>query len=60
MSIKLRLWLSGKNTDLGIEEQVMRRIYGRKGDEIKGKWIKNTQRNLHNLHSSHDIIRYIK
>jgi hypothetical protein len=40
--------------------RVLRRIFGPKRDEVKGKWRKLHSGELHNLYSSPDIIRQIK
>jgi hypothetical protein len=42
------------------ENRVLRRIFGPKGDEVTGEWRKLQSGELHNLHSSPDIIRQIK
>jgi hypothetical protein len=42
------------------ENRVLRRIFGPKGDEVKGEWRKLHSGELHNLYSSPDIIRQIK
>jgi hypothetical protein len=42
------------------ENRVLRRIFGPKRDEVTGKWRKLYSRELHNWHSSPDIIRPIK
>jgi hypothetical protein len=44
----------------GFENGVLRRIFGPKGDEVKGEWRKLHSGELHNLYSSPDIIRQIK
>jgi hypothetical protein len=41
------------------EERVLR-IFGRKGDEVRGGWRKLYNEELHNLYSSSSIIRMIK
>jgi hypothetical protein len=38
----------------------MRRIFGPKGDEVRGQWTKFHDGELHNLYSSRDITRQIK
>jgi hypothetical protein len=43
-----------------IENRVLRRIFGRKGDEVTGGWRKLHNEELHNLYSSPSIIRMIK
>jgi hypothetical protein len=42
------------------EKRLLRRIFGRKWDEIIGGWSKLHNEELHNLHSSPSIIRMIK
>jgi hypothetical protein len=42
------------------ENRVLRRILGRKRDEVTGEWRKLHNRELHNLYSSPGIIRQIK
>jgi hypothetical protein len=42
------------------ENRVLRRIFGPKRDEVPGDWRKLHNEELHNLHSSPDIIRQIK
>jgi hypothetical protein len=42
------------------ENRVLRRIFGPKRDEVTGEWRKLHNEELHNLHSSPDIIRQIK
>jgi hypothetical protein len=42
------------------ENRVLRRIYGRKRNEVEGEWRKLHSEELHNLYSSPDIIRQIK
>jgi hypothetical protein len=42
------------------ENRVLRGIFGPKGDEVTGEWIKLHSGELHNLYSSADIIRQIK
>jgi hypothetical protein len=41
------------------ENRVLRRIFGPKRDEVKGKWRKLRNGDLHNLYTSPDIIRPI-
>jgi hypothetical protein len=40
--------------------RVLRGIFGPKGDEVTGEWKRLHSGELHNLHSSPDIIRQIK
>jgi hypothetical protein len=47
-----RLWV--------FENGVLRRIFGPKRDEVTEEWRKLHNAELHNLHSSPDIIRQIK
>jgi hypothetical protein len=42
------------------ENRVLRRIFGRKRDEVTGDWRKLHNEELHNLYSSPSIIRMIK
>jgi hypothetical protein len=42
------------------ENSVLRRIFGRKRDEVKGEWRKLHNDKLYNLYSSPGIIRQIK
>jgi hypothetical protein len=42
------------------ENQILRRIFGLKGDEIIGGWKKLDNEELHNLYLSPNIIRLIK
>jgi hypothetical protein len=42
------------------ENRVLRRIFGPKRDEVTGEWKKLHNEELHNLHSSPDIIRQVK
>jgi hypothetical protein len=42
------------------ENRVLRRIFGPKRDEVTGEWRKLHSEELHNLHSSPDIIRQVK
>jgi hypothetical protein len=43
-----------------LENRVLRRIFGRKRDEVTGGWRKLHNEELHNLYSSPSIIRMIK
>jgi hypothetical protein len=42
------------------ENRVLRRIFGRKRDEVTGEWRKLHNEELHNLYSFPDIIRQFK
>jgi hypothetical protein len=42
------------------EDRVLRRISGPKKDEVTGEWIELQNGELHNMHSSPDIIRQVK
>jgi hypothetical protein len=41
------------------ENRVLRRIFGPKGNEMNGGWIKLRKEEFHNVYSSPDIIRMI-
>jgi hypothetical protein len=43
----------------GLENRVLRRIFGPKTDEVTGEWRKLHKEELHNLCSSLDTIRQI-
>jgi hypothetical protein len=43
-----------------LENKMLRRIFGRKRDEVTGDWRKLHNEELHNLYSSPNIIRFIK
>jgi hypothetical protein len=42
-----------------LENRVLRRIFGRKRDEVTGGWRKRHNQELHDLYSSTSIIRVI-
>jgi hypothetical protein len=42
------------------ESRVLRKIFGRKRDEVMGEWRKLRSKKLHDLYSSPSIIRIIK
>jgi hypothetical protein len=42
------------------ENRVLRRIFGPKRGEVTGKWRKLPNEKLHDLYSSHTIVRGIK
>jgi hypothetical protein len=42
------------------ENRVLRRVFGRKRDEVKGKWRRVYNEELYDLYSSPDIIRVMK
>jgi hypothetical protein len=42
------------------EKRVLRRIFGPKGDEVPGSWIKLRNEELHKFYSSPSTIRMIK
>jgi hypothetical protein len=44
----------------GLEDRVLRGIFGRKRDEVKGGWRRLHNEELHDLYSSPNIIRKIK
>ncbi|KAJ4432327.1 hypothetical protein ANN_20946 [Periplaneta americana] len=52
----------GKNPNQvkGVENKVLRKIFGAKRDEVTGEWIKLHNAELHDLYPSPDIIRNIK
>jgi hypothetical protein len=45
---------------LTLREEVLRRLFGPKRDEVTGEWKKLHNEELHNLYSSPDIIRQVK
>jgi hypothetical protein len=61
MGVKLRLSRQKKKNRLRVfENRVLRRIFGPKRDEVTGDWRKLHSEELHNWHSSLDIIRQNK
>jgi hypothetical protein len=60
MGVKLGLTLSQEHRLRVFENRVLRGIFGPKGDEVTGEWKKLHSGELHNLHSSPDIVRQIK
>jgi hypothetical protein len=44
----------------GFESRMLRRIFGRKREEVTGEWRKLHNEELHDLYSSPDIVRVIK
>jgi hypothetical protein len=42
------------------ENRVLRRVFGRKRDEVTGEWRKLLNEKLHNLYSSANVIRQIR
>jgi hypothetical protein len=42
------------------ESRVLRRIFGPKGEKVAGGWRRLHNEELHNLHSSPNIVRVIK
>jgi hypothetical protein len=43
-----------------LENRVLRRIFGPKGEEVAGGWRRLHKEELHNLHASRNIIRVMK
>jgi hypothetical protein len=56
----LSLTLREKHRLRIFENRVLRRIFGPKGDEVRGGWRKLHNVELHKLYSSPSIIRMIK
>jgi hypothetical protein len=42
------------------ENRVLRRIFGPKRDEVTGEWRKLHNENVHDLYTTHNILRVIK
>jgi hypothetical protein len=60
MDVKLGLLTLKKEHRLRVfENRVLRRIFGRKRDEVTGDWRKLHIEELHRLYSSSNIIRMI-
>jgi hypothetical protein len=59
MGVKLSLTLRDEHRPRVFENRVLRRIFGRKRDEIAGKWRKLHNEELHDLYSSPNIVRMI-
>jgi hypothetical protein len=61
MDVKLwSLILIKKHRLRVLENRVLRRIFGPKGDEVTGGWGKLHNENFHNLYSSSSIIKVTK
>jgi hypothetical protein len=45
---------------MGLENRVMRRIYGPMGDEVTGKWKRLHNKELYAVYSSPNVTRMIK
>jgi hypothetical protein len=61
MGVKLGLLtLRGEQRIRVFENRVLRRIFGPKRVEVTGGWRKLNNEELHNFHSSPNIIRVIK
>jgi hypothetical protein len=58
--VKLGLSLEGRTQLRVFEKRVLRRIYGSKRDKVTGGWRKLHNDELHNLHSSPNVIRMVK
>jgi hypothetical protein len=43
-----------------LENRVLREIFGPMGDEVIGEWRKRHNEELHDMYSSHSIVRVIK
>jgi hypothetical protein len=50
----------GGNKSRGVENRALRRLFGPKREEVAGDWRKLHNEELHNLHSSPNIVRVIK
>jgi hypothetical protein len=55
MAMKFGLLL-GEEQRLRVTEEVLRRIFDSKREEVTGEWIKLHSKDLHNLYSLHKII----
>jgi hypothetical protein len=61
VGVKLGLWALRQEHRLRVfEKRVLRRIFGPKGDEVKGDLRKLLDEELHNFYSSPSIIRMLK
>jgi hypothetical protein len=52
--------LREKNRLRVFENGVLRRMFGPKWDEVTGEWRKLNNEELHDLYSSHNIVRVMK
>jgi hypothetical protein len=52
--------IKGGTQTEGVWERVLRRIFGRRRDEVTGEWRKLHNEELYEMYSSSDIIRIIK
>jgi hypothetical protein len=59
MNLKLGLSQSGKDRLKVPENKVLRRIFGRKREEVRGVWREMDNKELHNLLFLPNIIRFI-
>jgi hypothetical protein len=60
MGVKLVPSRYGKDRLKVFENRVLTRIFGLKGNEVTERWRNLHRRELHNFHSSQNIIRKIK
>jgi hypothetical protein len=60
MGVRPGLTLKEENRLRKLENRVLRRILGSKGDKVTGDWRKLHNEELHNMYSSSGTIRVIK